>query len=85
VFVIATFSFFGAAAFSVWNGANDRIGICDAVNGLRHDLVEVVREGERRGIENAKEFPEELRPAIIENVKESTRATLEKIDDPSCP
>jgi hypothetical protein len=78
--------FAGAATYSVIQRSNTDNEICQSVDQLRNDLVEVVRGGEERSkkaISDAFDGAQEAR--LLKNLEEQTDSTLSKIDRPDCP
>lgn len=72
--------FMGAAAYAVVNGAEGRQSTCDAVKGLRTDLVEIIEEQRGRALENAEKLG--LNTQQLDN---DYNRMLNKIGDPQCP
>lgn len=56
IFSVVTAAFFGAALFAVWNGREENAGICDAVVGLRTDLVQVLEDQRGKAEANARKL-----------------------------
>lgn len=80
LFAIITTGFFGAAMFAVWNGGEENKDICDAVVGLREDIVEVISEQRGRAIENAEKLGLDT-----DSLNRDYDKMLSKIGDRSCP
>jgi hypothetical protein len=72
--------------YSVIRGTERSDNNCEAVKGLRDDLVQVVKDGDSRSTKTITEaFDGPQRIKLILNLKAQTRATLAKIQDPQCP
>lgn len=86
VLTAAPFLMGSLGAYAVTRGGNLQLKTCESVHGLRNDLVEVVRDGDKRSrktITDAFEGVQERR--LLHNLDEQTRHTLAKISDPTCP
>lgn len=85
--IIASAAFAGGGIYSVMDRDEQVTGICDAVLGLRRDLVEIVRDGEERSKTNIQRLnqPQEVKDYLITNLEESTNETVAKIENPECP
>lgn len=84
-FVLTTTLFFGAAGYAVYHGSKERTDICEEVQDLRDDLVEVVKSGRDSSIEIAMDFPPKQRKTIIKNARTSYDEARSKIEPSSCP
>lgn len=87
IFTASCFMFFGAGAYAVWNGEQDRavqeqtdMRICDAVIGVRQDLVEVIEDQRARGLKNVKKLGLD-----VEQARKDYDKMLSKIGDEECP
>lgn len=72
--------FFGAAGYAVYSGVTRDQKQCDAVNGLRRDLVEVIEEQQDRGLKNAEKLG-----LNTQEIKNDYARMLNKIGDEECP
>jgi hypothetical protein len=86
VLIGAPFFMGGLAAEAVTIGQDQNDVQCEAVKGLREDLVGVVKDGQKRSTVTITDaFNGRQRVRLLQNLNEQTAQTLAKIDDPKCP
>lgn len=86
VLIWAPFLMGSIGTFAVIRGQANNEANCDAVKGLRQDLVEVVKDGAKRSETTLTDaFDGAQRDRLLRNLHEQTRITLDKINNPDCP
>lgn len=71
-----------AGIIAVVSGIDRNQQVCDAVNGVRDDLVTALRRIENRALEQAKTPNQE---AAIREAYEGKEGLITQIGDPTCP
>lgn len=86
VLVCAPFAMGCVATWAVIRGNERTNANCEAVHGLREDLVEVVKDSEQRSEAAIKDaFDGNQEERLLNNLHSQTQSTLNKIEDPQCP
>lgn len=75
--VISLTMFFGAGIYAVYDGQKENNQICEAVYGLRSDLVTSITTLRNRSIDR--------RPHREEEIREAYEPLLSQINDRQCP
>lgn len=86
--ILASAMFAGAGVYGIMRGQQQNEGICDAVRGLRVDVVEVVGELNKRAARSAKFlFPHnpKKQAEYVRRSNESFQSIKDRIGNPQCP